>query len=182
MVALGRLSLLFLVFALSFSPANAETVRYVDRTDTTCGGKAPCYRTIQAAINAAQPRDTILIRAGVYPEQLTIEKNDFASAVENDRIVIQSDPVLTQEQVVLQGAGGSACTNNYAIRIRKSKFITIRGLTITGAGAQAIFMQGGSNGNQGIHIELNRIFANGLGNNCSGAIEINDGNPGTVCQ
>ena len=55
-------------------------------------------------------------------------------------------------------------------------------MTITGAGAQAIFMQGGNNGNQAIHIELNRIFANGLGNNCSGAIEINDGNPDVGSQ
>jgi RHS repeat-associated protein len=184
MVAHGRITLvsvfLFFLFGLSIPFADAQTVRYVSRTDTTCGGNAPCYRTIQSAINAAQPGDTILIRAGVYAEQLTIEKNNFAGAAEADRIVIESDPVLTQEQVILQGPGGSSCTNNFAIRIRRSKFITIRSLTITGAGAQAITMQGGSNGNQGIHLELNRIFGNGLSNNCSGAVEINDGNPGTV--
>jgi len=179
---LGHVSGLIVGLFLFMSPAFAQTptTLYVNRTDPKCGGQTPCFSTIQAAVDAAQPRATIRIQAGVYPEQLKIEKNNFAAAVEADRIVIESDPTLPQESVVLQGPDGSSCTNNYAVRIRNSKFITLRGLTITGAGAQAIYMQGGNSGNQSIHIELNRIFANGLSNKCSGAIEINAGNPETI--
>jgi len=178
----GFASLLLLGWLLVPPPliAQQSTTLYVNRTDPTCGGQSPCFSTIQAAIDAAQPRTTIRIQAGVYAEQLTIEKSDFGGAVEADRIVIESDPTLQQEQVVLNGPGGSSCTNNFAVRMRRSNFVTLRGLTITGAGAQAIILMGGNNSNQGIHIELNRIFGNSLANNCNGGIEINAGNPGTI--
>ncbi len=39
-----------------------------------CGGNAPCFTTIQAAINAAAPGDTINVGAGTYAEQPTINK------------------------------------------------------------------------------------------------------------
>lgn len=38
---------------------------YVD-DDGVCGGNSPCYTTIQAAINAASPSDTILVYPGTY--------------------------------------------------------------------------------------------------------------------
>src|SRR6185369_5854699 len=119
------------------STAQSPSILYVNRTDKTCGGQSPCYTSIQNAIKAAQPRATIRIQAGVYSEQLTIEKNNFKGVAEADRIIIESDPALLQEQVIIQGLSGSSCSN-FAIRIRKSNFITLRGLTITGAGAQAI--------------------------------------------
>ncbi len=184
MVKQGRGAILFALLVGLFSflavTAQAQTILHVNRTDPTCAGQSSCFTTIQAAIDAASPGNIIRIQAGTYPEQLQIQKNDFAGAAEADRIVIESDPALAQEQVVLQGPGGSSCTNNFAIRIRKSKFVTIRGLTITGAGAQAITMMGGNNGNQSMHIELNRVFGNSVGNNCNGGLEINAGNPGTI--
>ncbi len=169
-----------LIFSFQDIDAQDTTIVYVDSSDPKCGGHTPCFKTIQGAIDAAQPRTTIRIRAGRYAEQLKIEKNTFGEAVEADRIIVESDPSVQQEQVVLIGPSGSSCTNNYAIRIRRSRFVTIRGLTITGAGGQAILMMGGSSGNQGIHIELNRVFGNGLNGNCNGGIEINTGNPETI--
>ena len=151
---LGLASLVLLGSIVSPPPIAAQSATlYVNRTDPTCSGQSPCFTTIQAAINAAQPAATIRIQAGVYAEQLTIEKNGFSGVAEADRIVIEADPTLQQEQVVLRGPGGSSCTNNFAIRIRRSNFVTLRGVTITGAGAQAIVMMGGNNGNQGIHID-----------------------------
>ena len=41
---------------------------------------------------------------------------------------------------------------------------------------QAISLMGGNNGNQEIHIELNRIFGNGS-SSCNGGITIARGNP-----
>jgi pectin methylesterase-like acyl-CoA thioesterase len=118
--------------------AQQTTILHVDRTDPTCGGQSPCFSTIQAAINAAGSGNVIHIEAGTYPEQLSITgKNNFQGVAEVDRIVIEADPATNPGQVVVTGAPG-ACTGNYAVRLQQSKFITIRGLTITGTGGQAI--------------------------------------------
>ena len=156
-----------------------QTVLFVNRADPSCDGKSPCYSTIQAAVEVAQPGSVIRIQAGTYPEQISIEKNKFPNATEFDRIVLEADPALQPGQVILTGAPGPQCTERWAIRIKQSKFITIRGLTITGTGGQAISLMGGNNGNQEIHIELNRIFGNGSGS-CNGGITIARGNPGTL--
>ncbi len=183
MVKQGRYAILFVFLVAFFSfvsaTAQAQTILHVNGTDSTCGGQSPCFATIQAALNAAGPNTVIQIQAGTYPEQLSIAgKNNFQGATEVDRIVIQADPATQPGQVVLSGAPG-ACTANYAIRLQQSKFITIRGLTITGTGGQAISLLGGNNQNQDIHIDLNRIFANGS-SSCDGGITVNRGNPGTL--
>ena len=159
--------------------AQQPSTLHVNRTDPTCGGQSPCFTTIQAAINAAGPGNVIQIQGGTYPEKLELNgKNNFQGATEIDRIIIEADPVTQPGQVVLTGAPG-ACTGNYAIRLQQSKFITIRGLTITGTGGQAISLLGGNNQNQDIHIELNRIFGNGS-SSCDGGITVTRGNPGTL--
>ncbi len=175
-----RLPLLLFALLLLPAPAHAPSVtRYVSNTDPTCGGQAPCYATIQAAITAAQAGDTIQIQAGTYPEQLSISgKNNVPSATEADRIVIEAEPSALPGSVVLDPPP-TQCTNGHALRLQQSKFITIRGLTITGAGGQAISLLGGTNENQAIHIERNRIFGNGS-SECNGGITIARGNPGTL--
>jgi hypothetical protein len=165
-----------------FHPVSAQQlgrVLYVNKTDKTCNGRSPCHPEIQAAIDVSAPGDTIRIQAGTYPEQLNIQKNDFASAEEASRIIIEADPESAPGAVVLTGSAGPQCTNKFAIRIRRSKFVTIRGLTITGTGAEAIFMMGGANSNQGINIVENRIYGNGS-SSCNGGITIARGNPETL--
>ena len=105
---------------------------------------------------AAQAGDTVQIQAGTYVEQMQITgKNNTAGATEADRIVLQADPAAAVGSVTLHGAV-SQCTNGYAIRLQQSKFVTIRGLTITGAGGEAIALMGGNNQNTAIHLERNR--------------------------
>ncbi len=109
-------------------------ILFVNRTDPTCQGQAPCYGTIEAAVDAAAAGDTIRIQPGTYPEQVSISgKNNTAGASEADRIVIEADPLAPVGSVILAGSV-SQCTNGYAIRPQQSKFITIWGLVITGAG------------------------------------------------
>ena len=174
---------IFAVLLLAPShPAPAQQlgrVLYVNKIDGTCNGQSPCYSRIQAAIDVSTSGDTIRIQAGTYPEQLNIQKNDFTSAGELDRVVIEADPASAPGAVVLTGSAGPQCTNKFAIRIRRSKFVTIRGLTITGTGAEAIFMMGGTNGNQSINIVENRIYGNGS-SSCNGGITIARGNPDTI--
>ncbi len=48
---------------------------WVDDDDPTCGGHSPCYQTIQEAVAAAQPGDTIKVRPGTYQGQIIISKD-----------------------------------------------------------------------------------------------------------
>jgi hypothetical protein len=122
--------------------------------------------------------DTIRIQAGTYQEQVEIQGKNATSTTEADRIVIEADPAAPVGSVVLRGAV-TQCTAGHAIRLQQSRYVTIRGLTITGAGGQAISLLGGNNENVAIHIERNRIFGNGSAE-CSGGITINRGNPDTL--
>ncbi|MBC8427246.1 MAG: hypothetical protein H8E00_01160 [Deltaproteobacteria bacterium] len=45
---------------------------YVDKNDETCGGKTPCYTSIQQAINASSNRCVIMIVEGNYEEDITL--------------------------------------------------------------------------------------------------------------
>jgi hypothetical protein len=160
------------------SPA-APLVRHVDGTDRTCGLRTPCYASIQAAVNAAGAGDVVRIHAGVYREQVSVhDKNDSARAGEDDRIVIEADPAAPVGSVVLEGAV-SQCTNGHAVRFRRSRFVTLRGLTITGAGGSAVSLLGGNNDNEGIHLERLRITGNGSPE-CDGGITIARGNRRTL--
>src|SRR5213593_3071578 len=173
------LPLLVASFAPSSTSAPAGSTRYVSNTDPTCGGHAPCHSTIQAAVVAALPGDKIVIRLGTYTEQVSIhDKNNSSTATEAARIVIQSDPDAPVGSVVLRGAVG-ACTSGHAIRFQRSKFVTVRGLTITGAGGSAISLVGGNNQNQAIVLDRLRIFGNGS-SECNGGITIARGNAGTA--
>jgi len=182
---LGSTCALFGVLALTLlllpttSHQQQGGILYVNNTDPTCGGHSPCYATIQAAVDAAQAGATIQVQAGTYQEQVNISgKNNVTGATEADRILIEANPEAPVGSVVLQGAV-SQCTNGYAIRLQQSKFITIRGLTITGAGGQAISLMGGNNQNAAIHIERNRLFNSGSPE-CNGGITIARGNPDTL--
>jgi parallel beta-helix repeat protein len=161
------------VLLLSCVPVDAQAgiARYVNASDRSCGGHSPCYGTVQTGVNASQPGDSVQIQAGIYVEQVSIrDKNNTTAAGETARIVIQADPEAPVGSVILRGAV-TRCADGHAIQIKRSRFVTIRGLVITGAGAQAIALVGADDPNQAIHIERNRIVGNG-GSSCNGGITI----------
>jgi hypothetical protein len=97
-------------------------ISYVDGTGGGCGGNSPCFTTIQAAINAANPNDTINVYAATYAEQININKaltllgpnaninpNTGARVPEAVIIPTASDPInpgFAGPIVVTLGAGG----------------------------------------------------------------------------
>ena len=178
MRAIPQLLFVVLLLVWAGAPSEAGTIRHVSRTDVTCGGQSPCYGSIQGAVNAAQPGDTVQIQADSYVEQVSVTAKNTGATNPASRIVIQADPAAPVGGVVLHGSVNQ-CAQGHAIRIERSRFVTIRGLTITGAGGAALALAGGVDRNLGIHIERNRIVGNG-GTACDGGITIGAGNVGTL--
>ncbi|MBI3249129.1 MAG: VCBS repeat-containing protein [Deltaproteobacteria bacterium] len=148
------------------------TVLYVNATDPTCQGQSPCYQTIQAAVDTAQPGDTVRVQAGEYDEALLIKKKQ--------NLVLEADPAAPEGSVMLDSVS-QRCGRGDVISIMASADITIRGFTITDAGGQAIDIKGGGlrKHNEHIVIERNRIFGNGT-SKCQGGIRVGPGTPDTV--
>lgn len=162
------------------APRAAGDTLYVNaNAAAACNGKTPCFTSIQRAIDAVGPGERIEIQAGTYAEKLRIQrKNDRASATEADRIVIEADPQAAPGSVVLAGRN-ARCEGGYAIDIARSRFVTVRGLTIVGAGVRGIGLRGGARENTDIHLERNRL-ARGGPRECNGGIDVGRGNPRTV--
>src|SRR4029450_8023716 len=80
--------------------AEAATVRYVSRTDASCGGRSPCYGSIPCAGNAARAGDPAQIQAGAYIEQVSISGKNQTAKSEPGRIVVQADPAARAGSVV----------------------------------------------------------------------------------
>ncbi len=85
---------------------------WVDDDDPTCGGKQPCFRTIQAAVDAAREGSTILIGPGLYKENVQIGKSLRLIGTGQDQTLIQAadqrHPIIqvmskTPTQVYFQG-------------------------------------------------------------------------------
>src|SRR6266487_2893482 len=107
------------------------------------------YATIQAAINAAEPADIIQVRAGLYNENLVIDRPVTLTAQTFD----QNNPV--NNTTVLNGGAGTA---TITIAPNLTQLPTIRGFVI----------QGGNNGIQAssaFSTEFNFFHSSGIGVN-----------------
>ena len=139
-IALCLFVLTFLFPAISYS--QQPTILYVNRTDPSCGGNSPCFRSHSVGNHRSATGNIVRIQAGTYTEQVTISnKNTVARSTEFHRIVIEADPAAPAGSVVLHGTGrrsddddrcGEDDGPRYGFRFRNSRFVTLRDLTITG--------------------------------------------------
>ena len=86
------------------------------------------YATIQAAVNAALPGDTINIAAGTYQEQVEITKNLNIVGAGKDVTIVQSPATLTKSFTT------GSNVNKPIIYIHDIPSMSIAGLTVNGLG------------------------------------------------
>jgi parallel beta-helix repeat protein len=110
---------------LGGAPEAAAAVYYVDGSNPAASTSGPGtssspYSTISSAVSAhAGPGNTILVRAGVYPEQVTIP----ASGASGDTFVVQA----VSPSAVVDGGG----VRNSAFVVSGKSWIRIDGFTVT---------------------------------------------------
>ena len=89
-------------------------------------GAGQCYTTIQAAVDAANSGDRIIIRAGTYAEQITINGKDL-TLLGRSGAVIQAPPAMEDTLSPVFGFPGRP------ILLVTNAEVTVRDLTIDGA-------------------------------------------------
>lgn len=132
-------------------------------------GAGRCFTTIQAAVDAANNGDRILIRAGKYVEQVTILGKDLTLSGRSG-VVVQA-PATMQDTLSLV-----APVEGRPIILAAEAEVTIRGLTIDGANSAANnpFLEGIVFINAGGEISDNLIKNVGFG---EPTVPIIDGQP-----
>jgi parallel beta-helix repeat protein len=123
----------------------------------SCG--SPTKSTIQAAVNASSPGDTVLVCPGIYPEQVTINKN----------LTLLGLVTGTAGQVVITSPAGGVVRNTYdlyrygdfpvaaQVLVQNARQLVLNNITVDGA----------NNGISGCALDIRGIYYQ----NASGTIE-----------
>jgi parallel beta-helix repeat protein len=127
---LVALALIILCASLASQPAVAETLCVV------AAAKQGCYATIEAAVIAAAPHDTIEVHGGTYKESVLINKAVSLVAVDRHEVVI--DATGLSNGIYVDGIDNTGL-NRVSLKgftIRNANF---EGILVTNASSVTIF-------------------------------------------
>ncbi|MBI1848927.1 MAG: HYR domain-containing protein [Planctomycetes bacterium] len=97
-------SAIVLVFGLGAVPASSQTIRCVNSTDPSC---TVTYPTIQDAVNASMPGDTILVGPGTYGPLIIVDRSlTISGAASGTSGCDPSRPVFMGESILNDPQGG----------------------------------------------------------------------------
>ncbi len=101
-------ALLITALVLAAAPVGAAGgVRYVDKSVArNCQGKTPCYHNIQAAVNHAEPGDTIYVFPGTYEAGVDLNRMDPQGDIALITVDANGDP--TPGTVTVDNPGDAA--------------------------------------------------------------------------
>ena len=117
---------------IPFSPAATPTVEEASGPLIVGGGG---YSSINAAVSAASPGDTILIHAGAYPEQVGVNKSVTIKGFGDGAVWIDGGCsrdqgiVISADNVTVQGIGVKKA-NEANIVLDGASNVTLEGLTV----------------------------------------------------
>jgi parallel beta-helix repeat protein len=133
-----------LVLVLSSALASASTWHVATTgNDANGGSDSSPFLTIQRAVTAAQPGDTVIVHPGTY---LGFKVSIHATAAAP--ITFKADGTVN--------INGAATTDRDAIHVEGSSYVTIDGFTVTGAGRAGISALDSDH----ITVRNNRVDAN----------------------
>lgn len=109
------------VMAVATSPALGADRTVAKATDTACG-KGTTFHTIQSAVNASAPGDTVHVCPGLYQEQVVIGPGQ-------DKVKLQS---VKERQAAIRFPSGMLATPKAVVDVNTAKNVEIDGFTIEG--------------------------------------------------
>ena len=101
----------FLVFGFILNGSMVLAVDVYVESSGSCGGKTPCYSTIQGAINAANSGDTIKVAQGIYAETFVLDSGnqlmfqggwDAGFTTQTPRTTSIRAPIVTKGAIAFQ--------------------------------------------------------------------------------
>lgn len=137
-----------LLLALGGAPAAAAATLVVDddgmASAASCDATTTAYGTIQSAVDAAGPGDTVKVCPGSYPEEVVITKDDLKLQGAGAGISARNcAPRAAISRITSAAAPGGAG----AIQVRASR-VTIDGFTITANQGPGIQLTSTTSGNR----------------------------------
>ena len=131
-----------------------SSVKFCKPADITVPTDFP---TIQAAINASNPGDTIKVLSGIYTEQLTISKN-LTIIGSGAKFTIIKVPPLEELQLNVNGLP-------YIVEVNNGAEVTMKGFTISGPEGTNCIDLIGISVLEGAILKLNSVTVNGCTGN-----------------
>src|SRR5262245_39197822 len=118
--------LIMLVLILTTTPGLGNSVAYAASLCVQPSGAGHCFPSVQAAVDAANTGDRIIIRAGRYVEQVTISAKDL-TLIGRSGAVLQAPANMLDTQSPITGFEARP------ILLVTEAEVTVRDLTIDGA-------------------------------------------------